>query len=338
MSVLNYKKIKSMIFAAGEGLRLRPITKFIPKPLIPFIYRPIINYQIDLIKSIGIKEIAINLFHKPNKIKNYLKNFNDISFIYSKENSLLGTIGGMKKLENYFEDSTIITINCDVIFNISLQDVLKFHKQKHSDLTMVVKVDKNSNYPSDVGIDLMHRIRQIHSQPKYDNIDLRQGTFTGLLIMESTLLKEYVPENTKFELASQLIPILLKENKRIFAYEIENNWGEIGNFNSYFQTTKEILEEKIKIPLPYKKINHLWIGKNVNISKKSKIIEPSIIGDFTIIDKNCVIGPFAVLGNSVTVEENSKIKNSIIWNLTKIERNNNISNKIISNNFIVNLI
>ena len=106
-----------MILAAGFGTRLKPLTNDLPKPLFPVLNTPILEHAIQFLRSYGIREIAINLHHKPEKIINYFgdgKNFK-VDLHYSQEETILGTAGGIKKLQNYFKDDSFYVINSDVL-------------------------------------------------------------------------------------------------------------------------------------------------------------------------------------------------------------------------------
>ena len=126
--------MKAIILAAGFGTRLKPLTNKLPKPMFPVLNRPILEHALHFLSSQGIKEIAINLHHQSEKIIDYFgngKNFK-VELHFSKEENILGTAGGIKKLELFFKDETFLVINSDILVDINLKDVLKFHKEKRS--------------------------------------------------------------------------------------------------------------------------------------------------------------------------------------------------------------
>ena len=112
--------MKGMIFAAGRGERLKPMTLEVPKPLFPVVNIPIIRYNIELLKKYGITEIAINLFHLPRLIEQELGDGSSIGvrLTYSHEEELWGTGGGLKRLENYFaQEDCFVAINADILID-----------------------------------------------------------------------------------------------------------------------------------------------------------------------------------------------------------------------------
>ncbi|HON72019.1 MAG TPA: nucleotidyltransferase family protein, partial [bacterium] len=95
--------MKAFIMAAGEGTRLRPLTYIRPKPLVPLGNKPIISRIISLLKSGGITDIIINLHYKGERIKEFIGKGEDlgVDIVYSEEEVLLGTAGGVKKMEEF---------------------------------------------------------------------------------------------------------------------------------------------------------------------------------------------------------------------------------------------
>jgi len=112
--------------AGGRGKRLRPITDYVPKPLIPIKNIPIIEWQIKYLKKFGISEVIICSGYKTEMIENYLNNKKmGVKIIFSIENKPLGTGGAIKKAGKKIKDNSFLVINGDVITNIDLKKLLK---------------------------------------------------------------------------------------------------------------------------------------------------------------------------------------------------------------------
>jgi len=118
--------LKAIILAGGRGNRLRPITDYVPKPLISIKNIPIIEWQIKYLKKFGISEVIICSGYKTEMIENYLKNKKlGIKITFSIENKPLGTGGAIKKAGKKIKDKSFIVINGDIITNIDLEKLLK---------------------------------------------------------------------------------------------------------------------------------------------------------------------------------------------------------------------
>ena len=118
--------MKAIILAGGRGKRLRPITDYVPKPLISIKNIPIIEWQIKYLKKFGISEVIICSGYKTEMIENYLKNKKlGIKITFSIENKPLGTGGAIKKAGKKIRDKSFIAINGDIITNIDLKKLMK---------------------------------------------------------------------------------------------------------------------------------------------------------------------------------------------------------------------
>ncbi len=118
--------MKAIILAGGRGKRLRPITDYVPKPLIPIKNIPIIEWQIKYLKKFGISEVIICSGYKTEMIENYLNNNKlGIKITFSIENKPLGTGGAIKKAGKKIKDKSFIVINGDIITNIDLEKLMK---------------------------------------------------------------------------------------------------------------------------------------------------------------------------------------------------------------------
>ena len=118
--------MKAIILAGGRGKRLRPITDYIPKPLISIKNIPIIEWQIKYLKKFGISEIIICSGYKTEMIENYLENKKlGIKITFSIESKPLGTGGAIKKAGKKIKDKSFIVINGDIITNIDLEKLMK---------------------------------------------------------------------------------------------------------------------------------------------------------------------------------------------------------------------
>jgi NDP-sugar pyrophosphorylase family protein len=142
--------VKAMIFAAGLGTRLRPVTEKIPKALVEVGGIPMIERVIANLKAAGVSDVIINLHHHPEKIIAFLSSHDyfNINIRFSDETGqLLETGGGLKKAAWFFDDGKpFIVHNTDVITNLDLSKMLEFHNQKKPLATLFIKKRKTSRY------------------------------------------------------------------------------------------------------------------------------------------------------------------------------------------------
>ncbi len=141
--------MNAMIFAAGLGTRLFPITKDKPKALAPFNGTTLLEYNLRFLSNQGVKKFVINTHHFADKIKEYLEqnnNFN-LDITLSHENELLDTAGGLALASKYFGDNDdVLLYNVDVISDINIIDFYNFHKNNNAMASLAIRNRSTSRY------------------------------------------------------------------------------------------------------------------------------------------------------------------------------------------------
>ena len=123
---------KAIILSGGYGTRLRPLSCTIPKSLMPIVNKPVMERQILLLKSAGVKEIVLAVSVMGDIVKNYFKDGTrlGVKIHYTEEKHPLGTAGAIKIAESYLKEENFFMLNGDVILNCDLNEMLKFHNTK----------------------------------------------------------------------------------------------------------------------------------------------------------------------------------------------------------------
>ncbi len=135
--------MKAIILAAGFGTRLKPLTDKVPKPLLPVNGVPLIHYPLQLLGKAGITEVVINLHHLGEQIEHSLGDGQKMGMriSYSWEQEILGTGGGIKKSASFFSGDPFLVINSDVLMDLDLTQLLRFHK-KHDGIASMVLIPR----------------------------------------------------------------------------------------------------------------------------------------------------------------------------------------------------
>src|SRR3982751_5669006 len=130
-----------MILAAGLGTRLRPLTDTIPKPLLPVGGTPLIVWNLLLLRRHGIRDVVVNLHYLGHLIQKELRDGSmwGMRISYSQEPTILGTGGGLKQAERYFEGRPFLVLNGDTLCELDLGALRRFHEQHRPLATMVVR-------------------------------------------------------------------------------------------------------------------------------------------------------------------------------------------------------
>lgn len=213
-----------VIMAGGEGTRLFPFTKVLPKPLIPVGDKPIVETIIDTFCACGCKHFHLLVGYKSNLIKAYFSDFaHDYTITYTEESKPLGTAGGLGLLKNKLR-STFFISNCDILVEADYGDILKFHKENGHMITLVGSM-KHFTIPYGVcEIRAGGGLKNINEKPEYDFL-----VNTGVYLIEPQVLS-LIPRD-RFYPMTDLINACVKAKKKVGVYPVsEKSWLDMGQW------------------------------------------------------------------------------------------------------------
>ncbi len=226
--------MKAMVLAAGQGIRLRPLTDRIPKALVPVAGRPMIEYPLLLLRHYGIREVVINLHHFGDQIEEYLGSGErlGVEISYSKEPELLDTGGGLLKAKPFLTDGTFIAINTDVLIDLPLADLITFHREKKALATLVLRPDELADRYGSLEIDAEGRIYRFleTKSPIKPTGSTRKLMFTGVQVLEPGIF-DYLGLNQatqRFSTTQHTYPQMLIHGARMYGYVFEGFWQDVG--------------------------------------------------------------------------------------------------------------
>ncbi|HHW49687.1 MAG TPA: NTP transferase domain-containing protein [Clostridiaceae bacterium] len=323
--------MKAVIMAGGEGTRLRPLTCNRPKPMVPVANKPVMEHIIELLKKHGITEVAVTLQYMPELIKDYFHDGSDfgMKIVYYTEDKPLGTAGSVKNAEEFLDD-TFIVISGDALTDINLEKAVKFHFEKESMATLVLK---RVDIPLEYGVvvtDGDGRITRFLEKPSWGEV-FSDTVNTGIYVLSPEVLS-FFKKNEMFDFSKDLFPILLKENKQMFGFITEDYWCDIGDLQAYNQAHMDVMDGKVKMNIPGKEIKeHVWVDDGVEIDDSAIILPPCIIGRNTKIKGNSIVGDYSVIGEYNIIDERSSIKRSITWKNCIIDKGVQLRGTVICN-------
>ena len=312
--------IKVMVMAAGVGSRLEPLTKSVPKPLVPVANKPVMDILFENLSKIGIKDVICNTYYLADKIIERYKNNNlGINFNYIKEETLSGTAGGFKKCQFFFEkDCTLVVLSADGLSNADLKHGIEIHKKSGAIATIGMKQIPMEDVPN-FGVVVTDKDGYITEFQEKPAIEEAKSTFinTGIYIFDYKIF-DYIPENTFYDFAKNVFPKLLAE-RAINTFEVKEYWSDIGTLDQYIQSTKDLFDGKC----------HFEHGAIVSTLEGAYIAEQARIAD------NVTFKGVSTIGNNTIIGENCTIDNCIIWDDVVIENNVKVSNCVIASNCVI---
>ena len=299
--------MKAMILAAGSGTRLYPLTHTLPKPMVPVLNRPVMEHIIRHLEENGFNEIMVNLHVLPDHIENYFHDGSwlNVKITYSHEMEALGTAGGVKNVEDFFDD-TFMVVGGDDLSDINLKEMYDFHKSKNALVTIGLSYEEDVTQYGVVITDEDGRIVEFQEKPKLGE-EKSHWANNGIYIFEPEILN-LIPPGEFYDFGSQLFPKLKEDKSPFYGFKAKGYWKDVGNLIEYRKAHFNCLDGKIKMNIPGKQIKPgIWIEEGVVLPDDIKIKPPVLIG------KNCkfgksvtlegplVIGKYNVLGDNVTL-------------------------------------
>jgi NDP-sugar pyrophosphorylase family protein len=345
----------AVVLAGGVGSRLRPLTIEIPKPMVPVANKPMIDYNLELLRNAGIKgKIIVVTKYLQEEIRKYFEesnHFSDLEIILPDVDPL-DTADAVRKVANYIDTEHFVITMADIITNIPLQDFMSFHREKECIASITLK---DVSYPRDFGVIMLNqdsRILLFLEKPLPQELGLATLTFakketirlqsnlvnTGIYAFKHKLLDILDTLTDLMDFGKHVFPYLAREYG-IYGYErLDYYWMDAGNPQTYLYTNWDVLR-RWSYPYFPKAIweeNGIWWGSSKpEIPSGARIIAPTVMGSKIQLGNNTTIGPLTVIGNNVNIGDNTTINSSVVWNNVEIGRNVNIKKCILCNNVII---
>ncbi|MFX1377952.1 MAG: sugar phosphate nucleotidyltransferase [Promethearchaeota archaeon] len=327
---------KGIIISGGWGTRLRPLTCTLPKSLMPVVNKPVIERQILLLKSVGIKKVILAVSVMSDIIENYFKDGKKlgIEIQYTDEKEPMGTAGAVKLAEDYLEDDKFFMLNGDVILNFDFKAMIQAHN-KHKGLGVIASkiVSEPSRYGVIIADEKTNKILKFLEKSEYKPPDgqlIPMPVNAGVYLLEPNIL-QYIKQKKKVSMERVIFPLLCNEGK-LYHYSIPGIWKDIGKPEEFLEGNIELLKDILN-NLKEKKDN--LIQENLDIEGKAMIYPPVAIGKDVVIRKNCSIGPNVVIGDNVYIGENTEIKDTVVYNKAYFSKNIRCERAIISDNCLI---
>ncbi|MEW5919999.1 MAG: sugar phosphate nucleotidyltransferase [Bacillota bacterium] len=305
--------MKAVIMAGGEGARLRPLTCERPKPMVPLLGRPMMEYILRLLQKHDLQELAVTLQYLPERIKEHFGSGEEwgVSLNYFLEKEPLGTAGSVKNAASML-DQTFLVISGDCLTDMDLTEAIRFHRRKRALVTIVLTPRED---PLEYGIvitDAEGKISRFLEKPSWGEV-FSDTVNTGIYILEPEVLR-YVPDGKQFDFSRDLFPLLLKEGKALFGCVLPGYWCDIGSLEQYLQAQHDMLSGKVTVDIPAgEKEKGVWISPGVELEEGSRLLPPVFIGPGSRICSGATVGEFAVIGTQNYIGPGAVVKRGVTW-------------------------
>jgi len=220
--------MKAVLLAAGKGERLRPLTKSLPKVMIPINGKPILEYHVEMLAKAQIKDVFINLHHLPNQIKDYFKDGRKwhLRIHYSYEPEILGTAGAVKKLERELRPDPFLVIYGDNFLKIHYKDFIKYSEKKNGIGIIAVFRKKAVKESGIVSVGTSQKIDRFVEKPKPEEV-FSHWANAGVYYFREKVFDFIEPKFSDFGL--DVLPRILNQGEELYAYKLKERVWAIDN-------------------------------------------------------------------------------------------------------------
>ena len=334
--------MKAVILAAGEGVRLQPITLTRPKHLIKVGGKPILEHCLNVLKASGIKEALIVVHYMADTIRDY---FGDgekfgLKIEYVEQKGLLGTGNAVGVVEPYVKDDFLMVYG-DLLFTVeALEKVLSLHgEEKPAATVAVVPVEKPEDYGV-VELEDGKYVKRLIEKPSHEEAPTNLAN-AGICVF-STEIFEKVKETSastrgEWEITDAL-SLLIREKKPVEAVEISReDWIDIGRPWDLFEANRwTLVRMKHKVFGCVENGAHLvgpvTVAESARVRSGAYVEGPAFIGEESDVGPNCYIRPYTSIGRKVRVGNACEVKNSIIMDNAHVGHLSYVGDSVIGEN------
>jgi NDP-sugar pyrophosphorylase family protein len=303
--------MKAMILAAGLGTRLRPLTLERAKPAIPLLGKPLVIRLLEKLAQHGATDFRLNLHHLPRTIEDLFRDdpWDSLPVSFSYEPHILGTAGGLKANESFFDQGTFLMVNGDIVMEFPLKEAVAFHRQREALATLVLYPQQAPYRHSPIRIDEKGRFRNFKGIWPGENPRPETYVFTGVHILEPEIFR-FIPEGQFYEINDQVYLHALRNGMKVYGFPVEGYWNDLGDPKRYLEAQK------------------------ATFTREASTL-PVYISPDASMDDRVAFRPFVSVGPGCVLERDCFVENSILWDEVCVKSRASVRNSIVGANMTV---
>jgi dTDP-glucose pyrophosphorylase/CBS domain-containing protein len=229
--------LQAVIMAGGPGMRLRPLTEEVPKPMLPVGDRPLMERMIEQLRGAGVRRVNITTHYKGEKILNYFGDGGQfgVDLSYVTEDEPLGTAGSLGLMARPTEP--VLVINGDILTRVNFRALLDYHREHRADLTVAVR-KYELQVPYGVVECKGHSVCRVKEKPSFSFF-----VNAGIYLLEP-MVYDHIPSGRRFDM-TDLIEVLIQQSRNVVSFPIVEYWLDIGRHSDYLQAQEDIKNGRV---------------------------------------------------------------------------------------------
>jgi NDP-sugar pyrophosphorylase family protein len=298
--------MKAMILAAGLGTRLWPLTEDRTKPAVPFLGKPLIHYSVEYVRAVGIRDVVVNLHHKPESMHEALGDGSrlGVKIEYSYETEILGTGGALDKVRELLDDhDDFVVMNGKVVTDLDLAAAIETHRRRDAIATLVLKPNHRREHFTIVHLDDQGDIARFEGFP--DDASNREipGSplmFTGIQVLSPRIF-EFIPRHRFSHTTTEAFPAAIRAGERVAAHVGDGEWREMSTLERYLGESLAAMEARgLEV-----------VAGERTVVDEGATVTRSVLWNDVRIERGAAVTE-AVLGDGVVVREGERIERSVV--------------------------
>jgi NDP-sugar pyrophosphorylase family protein len=310
--------VRGVILAGGEGTRLRPLTLGTPKPVVPIVDRPLLQHQLDLLGTVGVRQLVFSVAYKPERVQAI---FGDGSgagrkIHYAVEETPLGTGGAVRNALPYLDDVTVV-FNGDILADVDLPAVVERHKRSGAAATLVLTPVPNPAAFGLVETEPDGRVRRFVEKP--DPSQITTDTINAGIYVLSTPSLSLIPPAVNYSIERGFFPALIARGDLVMAHVHRGYWIDIGTPQKYLQVHRDILAGRFPVALEGRASRGGIVHASASLDPQANCQGPFYVGPNCTVAARATLGSGSVLVSSVRLAAGAEVLDSVLWEGVSVE-------------------
>lgn len=322
------KAIRALVLAAGRGERLRPLTSFVPKPLLPVAGRAVAGYSLERLAGIGCEAVAINLHHRAESIERHFgAAVRGVPLTYSHEPELLGTLGALRQLKDFFATAdAAVVVNGDSLCRWPLRRMIRRHLAGGAAATLLVSESADpADFGGGVGLDDKGDIVELRAGEARRSARVsRRAVFAGAHILSGDVLRRACEGRGPADFIDDLYAPLLAEGARLQAIATRQAWHDLGTPRRYLEGAYDWGRGRY----PRRFWRHRWVARSARLERGARV-RLSVVESGARIARGARVEESLVLDDAV-IGSGSRLRRTIVAPGVRLPRETWVERRLVT--------
>jgi mannose-1-phosphate guanylyltransferase len=303
----------AIVLVGGFGTRLLPLTKALPKPLIPLANVPFIERTVQWLRAAGVDHVILSLHYNAEQfMAHFARRATGVDLSFAIEETPLGTGGAIKNCERFVRSDRCFIFNGDIFTSLNLRDMLAQHQASGAQISLALtEVEDPSRYGV-IETEADGRITAFTEKPPRELARSRDIN-AGVYLFERNTFDLFPDGRCSVE--RDVFPKALQTGVQMRGYREWPYWTDLGTPTDYLQAHRDILSRRARLALEAREIAPgIWLGEDVDIAADATVHSPVLLGNGARVASGASVGPGVVLGDGAVVEHGARVEDSVFWN------------------------